>query len=194
MATTHILNQLPHVALVTGAVPQDMLTSLLGETDFTKSLGFQFDSKDSALVEHRTSSTCFVRSKYDNLTKLVLKSLETDLTVFHNFECCETWQIARYEPNQYYRPHWDYFNVAGYENTTDNDRIATVILYLNDDFTGGATNFTKLNLSVAPVAGNYLYFTYPPGELANLTMHEGAPVDAGVKYIATLWIRFNSWS
>jgi hypothetical protein len=46
-----------------------------------------------------------------------------------------------------------------------------------------------LNLLIKPRMGYFLYFRYPPGDTAKLTLHAGLPVASGEKRIATLWIR-----
>ena len=64
-------------------------------------------------------------------------------------------------------------------------------MYLNDVEEGGETFFPKLNLSVHPRKGMAVYFEYfyQDQSLNELTLHGGAPVTKGEKWIATQWVR-----
>jgi prolyl 4-hydroxylase len=100
-------------------------------------------------------------------------------------------QLTRYEPDQFYKDHWDYFFD---ENLQGNNRVITAIVYLNDDFTGGNTTFPLLNISIAPKVGRLLYFMYDyDSDINQLTKHSGDTVTSGVKQIVTIWIRKTKW-
>jgi len=196
MMTRTILNQNPFIATLDNAIPTEIIRQMVSENDYVNSLGYVHDSKSSSAVDHRTSMSCFdPNNKYDNVRRIVLSCLEKEFNCIHSIDACETWQFTQYSSNQYYKPHWDFFNVNDprYTNSVHNDRVSTVIIYLNDSYSGGTTNFTKLNLSVTPKAGRILYFNYPTvhgdSYVRDLTLHEGATVHTGIKRIATMWIR-----
>ena len=103
-------------------------------------------------------------------------------------------QILNYVGGGEYRPHFDYFSDkdGGRVHTAKGgQRIITVILYLNDVAAGGATIFPNINLNIYPKKGSALYFSYfnSAGQVDPATLHGGAPVLAGEKWIATKWIR-----
>lgn len=101
--------------------------------------------------------------------------------------------VIRYQEGQAYRPHWDWFDPdsSGGKNriAAFGQRVATVILYLNDGFDGGSTVFSRIGLTVRPRKGSALFFCNvdDKGQVSRLTLHEGAPVLAGEKWIATRW-------
>merc|ERR1711935_1271907 len=66
----------------------------------------------------------------------------------------EHMQLLKYEPGQYYKPHYDHIEhqVEGRHGV----RILTVFLYLNDAEEGGATHFDELDLTVEPKIGRAL--------------------------------------
>ncbi|WP_229416170.1 prolyl hydroxylase family protein [Pseudoduganella armeniaca] len=70
-------------------------------------------------------------------------------------------------------------------------RTATLIVYLNDVEDAGDTVFPKLGLSVVPKKGAAVYFEYmnDEGQLDEATLHGGAPVGAGDKWVMTKWVR-----
>ncbi|WP_066485910.1 MULTISPECIES: 2OG-Fe(II) oxygenase [Sphingomonas] len=93
--------------------------------------------------------------------------------------------VLRYRPGQQYRPHLD--TMAG----AANQRVMTMLLYLNAGYRGGDTHFPAPGLSVVPVPGDALLFrnTLPDGRPDPLSRHAGQPVLAGTKWLATRWIR-----
>lgn len=107
----------------------------------------------------------------------------------------ENLQVVQYSVGGKYSPHFDYF-----DNRTPGgallckrggQRQATVILYLNTPEKGGETVFPKVNVTVNPEKGNAVLFynTLPTGIVDPMTLHGGAPVLAGEKWIANRWLR-----
>ena len=68
-------------------------------------------------------------------------------------------------------------------------RVGTLVMYLNAPEGGGATTFPDVGLEVAPVRGNAVFFSYDRAHPATGTLHGGAPVTAGEKWVATKWLR-----
>ena len=102
-------------------------------------------------------------------------------------------QILRYRPGAEYRPHHDYFD-PGQPGTArilqrGGQRVGTLVMYLNTPLGGGATTFPEVGLEVAPVRGNALFFGYDRAHPDTRTLHGGAPVVAGEKWVATKWLR-----
>ena len=96
----------------------------------------------------------------------------------------EPLQVLRYAPGQEYRPHHD-----GLPHT-DNQRILTMLVYLNDAYEGGETIFLKTGLRVKGAVGDALLFRNadPQGHPDPDAHHAGLPVRAGQKLIASRWI------
>jgi prolyl 4-hydroxylase len=102
-------------------------------------------------------------------------------------------QVLRYGPGAEYRPHHDYFDPAlpGTARILQRggQRVGTLLMYLNTPAGGGATSFPDVGLEIAPVRGNALFFSYPRPHPATQTLHGGAPVTTGEKWVATKWLR-----
>ena len=102
-------------------------------------------------------------------------------------------QILRYRPGAEYKPHYDYFDPA--EPGTPailkrgGQRLASIVCYLNTPEGGGATIFPEAGVEVAPVRGNAVFFSYDRPDPATRTLHGGAPVTTGEKWVATKWMR-----
>jgi len=102
-------------------------------------------------------------------------------------------QVLRYRPGAEYRPHHDYFDPA-HPGTPrilqrGGQRVGTLVMYLNAPEGGGATTFPDVGLEVAPVRGNAVFFSYDRAHPDTRTLHGGAPVTAGEKWVATKWLR-----
>jgi prolyl 4-hydroxylase len=107
-------------------------------------------------------------------------------------------QILRYRPGSEYQPHHDYLdsNVAAddLEIRQHGQRVATMLLYLSDVEGGGATTFPDVGLRVLPIKGNATFFSYDRAHPMTRTLHAGAPVIAGEKWVATKWLRERAYS
>lgn len=102
-------------------------------------------------------------------------------------------QVVKYEPGDYYRPHQDTCCFGGNREGCQgaDKRRLTVIVYMNDDFEGGGTNFPNLNMYLKPKKGDAIVFNTLGmfNRCSRYALHEGTPVKSGTKYISTFWIR-----
>jgi prolyl 4-hydroxylase len=102
-------------------------------------------------------------------------------------------QILRYRPGAEYRPHHDYFDPEQSGTASilkrGGQRVGTLVMYLNTPDAGGATTFPDVGFEVSPVRGNAVFFSYDKAHASTLTLHGGAPVTAGEKWVATKWLR-----
>ncbi|MBR7780378.1 prolyl hydroxylase family protein [Undibacterium rugosum] len=107
--------------------------------------------------------------------------------------CGEPLQIQRYGVNGKYEPHYDFFlnDTAYYEKemTQGGQRLATLIVYLQQPERGGATYMANLGIRVMPRKGSALFFSYPQATRQSGTLHGGDPVHSGEKWIMTKWFR-----
>jgi len=101
----------------------------------------------------------------------------------------EPLQILSYAPGQEYKLHVD-----ALPPSIDNQRVLTAIVYLNEDFQGGETDFPALGLSVRGKTGDALIFANvaADGRVDQRSRHAGKPVQVGTKTIASRWIRAKS--
>jgi prolyl 4-hydroxylase len=97
----------------------------------------------------------------------------------------EPLQVIAYRPGQQYRAHVD--AIAG----ADNQRILTMLVYLNDGYEGGETRFLPDGPIVRGNKGDALLFrnVTPSGQPDPASRHAGQIVRSGRKLIASRWIR-----
>lgn len=102
-------------------------------------------------------------------------------------------QVLHYRPGAEYKPHYDYFDPAEPGTATilkrGGQRVATLVIYLNDPARGGGTTFPDVHMEIGPRRGNAVFFSYERPHPSTRTLHGGAPVIEGEKWIATKWLR-----
>jgi prolyl 4-hydroxylase len=109
------------------------------------------------------------------------------------YEYGEGLQVLRYKNGAQYVPHYDYFDPAqpGTPKILQRggQRVGTIIMYLRTPERGGATVFPDVGLEVAPIKGSAVFFSYDRPHPDTKSLHGGAPVTLGEKYVATKWLR-----
>ncbi|HEU4460312.1 MAG TPA: 2OG-Fe(II) oxygenase [Methylibium sp.] len=146
---------------------------------------------DSEVNEARTSDGMFfTRGENELVTRF-----ETRLAALCGWplENGEGLQILHYRPGAEYKPHYDYFDPAKPGTPVilrrGGQRVATIVTYLNTPEAGGGTTFPDVDLEIAAVKGNAVFFSYDRPDPATRSLHGGAPVVAGEKWVATKWLR-----
>lgn len=157
------------------------------------------------IAEVRTSSGAFLDRAEDSIIAGIEKRIArwTLLPVGNG----EPMQVLRYDTDQKYEGHFDYFFD---EVNTQNggNRHATVLLYLNDVEEGGETTFPNLPaprgdngpgfsdcarrvLAVRPRKGSAVLFhnIRTDGRIEERSKHSACPVVRGEKWSAPKWIR-----
>ena len=77
-----------------------------------------------------------------------------------------------------------FFTGAAYDMhcKSSGNRTQTFMIYLNDGFVGGGTNFPNLNKTVEPETGKGLWWeNIKDGEYQNQYLHEGVSIEKGKK-------------
>lgn len=105
----------------------------------------------------------------------------------------EGMQVLNYQVGAEYKAHYDYFDPHEPGTPTilkrGGQRLATLVMYLNEPVRGGGTIFPDIGLEVAPRRGHAVFFNYDRPSPVTRTLHGGAPVIEGEKWVATKWLR-----
>jgi predicted 2-oxoglutarate/Fe(II)-dependent dioxygenase YbiX len=103
--------------------------------------------------------------------------------------------LLHYSPGQEYRPHFDFINpqVPGFRDQLAvlGQRIATCLIYLNDDYAGGETAFLQLGWKYRGRPGDALLFFNVDGrgQPHPQSLHAGLPPTRGEKWVLSMWVR-----
>ncbi len=183
----------PHIVVFGNVLTGDECDALIAAAKprMNRSLTVQTKTGGEELNADRTSNGMFFRRDEND----VVKVLEERLAALVNWpiENGEGLQILHYRPGTEYKPHYDYFDPNEPGTPTilkrGGQRVATIIMYLSEPEKGGGTTFPDVQLEVAPQRGNAVFFSYDIAHPSSKTLHGGAPVIAGEKWIATKWLR-----
>lgn len=143
--------------------------------------------------DSRTSYQTWLPKAHPIAYKLI--QLASRLTGVTDMSLFEEVQIARYEPSQQYKPHYD---ACVDEHICANPnkiyRRATMLVYLCDSFEGGETYFPNIDYKVRPRTGHAVLFyntDQDTGKELTDSIHAGLPVKRGIKWIANVWIKYD---
>jgi len=141
---------------------------------------------------HRRSKQTWLKRESTETTEKVsqMSTLLTGIPQHHQ----ESLQIAMYEKNGMFNPHFDACqdedpSYCEKMNHGSGERRTTLLIYLNDDFQGGETEFVEIGVKIKPEAGKGILFysTYEDETIIPQSKHQGCPVLAGEKWICTVW-------
>lgn len=104
-------------------------------------------------------------------------------------------QVMRYTVGQEFRPHFDFLTETeegwAAQMRRFGQRIATFLLFLNEDFEGGETDFPSIGISHRGRRGDAIFWANVDQNRQpdRLTFHAGRPPVRGEKWILSQWIR-----
>jgi hypothetical protein len=107
----------------------------------------------------------------------------------------EMTKLLNYEPGQFFGVHADFqapdTPALAREIETRGQRTATFLVYLNDDYAGGETDFPKIDYRFKGRRGDALFFfnVLDSGAPDFDTAHAGLPPASGLKWLLSQWVR-----
>jgi prolyl 4-hydroxylase len=183
----------PRVVVFGGLLSDEECDALiaLAKPRLARSLTVATKTGGEEINGDRTSSGMFFQRGENDL----VRRIETRIARLVNWpeEKGEGLQVLHYPPGTEYKPHYDYFDPQ--EPGTPSilrrggQRVGTLVMYLGEPDKGGGTIFPEVHLEIAPKRGNAVFFSYERPHPSTRTLHGGAPVLAGEKWIATKWLR-----
>jgi prolyl 4-hydroxylase len=183
----------PHIIVFGNVLSDEDCDALIAAAKprLNRSLTVETKTGGEELNADRTSNGMFFRRDENE----VVAALEKRLAALANWpiQNGEGLQVLHYRPGTEYKPHYDYFDPVEPGTATilkrGGQRVATIIVYLSEPEKGGGTTFPDVQLEVAPKRGNAVFFSYDCAHPNSKSLHGGAPVIAGEKWIATKWLR-----
>lgn len=192
VAVLHAMRE-PRIVVFGGVLSDEECDALieLARPRLARSLTVAPDSGGEKVSAERTSQGMFFARGEHPLVSRIEARLARLLQ--WPVECGEGLQILKYRPGTEYKPHYDYFDPDEPGTPTivqrGGQRVGTLIMYLAEPERGGATVFPDVRIDVAPKRGHAVFFSYARPHPSTYTLHAGAPVLAGEKWIATKWLR-----
>ena len=165
-----------------------------------ESMVWSYDSQSGNQldVSHRKSKQTWIGDE-DHPVGMKLARISEYLTGIP-MDHQEALQVAMYERQGKFNEHYDacvdkdpeYCNKM---NAGSGERRSTLLVYLNDEFTGGETEFVNVGIKIKPERGKGILFwnTYDDETVIDDSKHRGNPVINGEKWIATKWSHQKVW-
>lgn len=186
----------PAISVIEGFATPQICDWLIAESlaRLTRAKVYTRDFGPNRIEEVRTSSetgfdvtrwglpVSFLRARIAKLTGASINSLENPT-------------VLCYDPGQQYQPHCDFLDPAApglqREIATTGQRVATLLVYLNEDYEGGETEFVKLGVRFRGKKGDALMWRNlrTDGLPDARTLHAGLPPRSGRKWLLSQWVR-----
>jgi len=152
------------------------------------------DSPDDA----RTSETAWIPKSDPVARKVLQRACELTGKPFEN---AEDLQVVRYKPGTFYHAHHDSCcddsNSCSKFEKDGGQRVGTLLVYLNNDFTEGHTHFPDHgDKKFKPPPGSGVFFRPLAADEPKChpkARHAGLPIESGTKYVCNAWIRENKF-
>lgn len=190
------LHQAPRVGVLENFIPASFCAWLVQRAK-PKLQSAQLKGGTAAQAGHRTNSGAgFSLLESDFIMQMINARVADAIGI--PLQNQEPTNVLHYKNGEEYKPHFD-FITASPTNTAElaavGQRVATVLIYLNDGYQGGETAFPTLNWSFKGKPGDALVFwnVDEAGEPDRRTLHAGAPVTGGEKWLYSKWIRANPY-
>ena len=183
----------PRVVVLGGLLSDEECDGLIAAARprLARSLTVQTATGGEELNPDRTSNGMFFNRGESELIRRIEARIAR--LVHWPVENGEGIQVLNYQVGAEYKPHYDYFDPAEPGTPTilkrGGQRVGTIVMYLNEPARGGGTTFPDVGLEVAPVRGNAVFFSYNRPQPGTMSLHGGAPVLEGEKWVATKWLR-----
>jgi predicted 2-oxoglutarate/Fe(II)-dependent dioxygenase YbiX len=165
-----------------------------GRERLTPAMVYKQAAEGAVQVDERTNSAAAFRLLDVDLPQVLIQ-MRMAATVGLPSHWFEPAALLHYHPGQQFAPHYDFLDdsVPGYaaDLARRGQRIATLLVYLNEDYEGGETAFPEINYRFKGRTGDLLVFanTLPNGAPDRKTFHAGLPPARGQKWLLSQWVR-----
>jgi hypothetical protein len=132
-----------------------------------------------------------------DLVLMALRERIARLALLHTDEF-EPTMVLHYTPGQQFAPHFDFVEAAAPHLADDiaenGQRVATLLIYLSEDFEDGETDFPALHWRYKGRTGDALLFwnVGATGQPDPATLHAGLQPTHGEKWVLSQWMRRKS--
>ncbi len=187
----------PRIESMARFLPPQVCDYVIGMAAPKMSRGKVVDEQGGESIRKARSNAVMTFGLADSDFLLELVNLRTARAAGMPPENAEGLGVLHYLPGESYAPHSDFIpdtpaNAA--QLALRGQRVRTLLVYLNEQFTGGETVFPLLNLRFKPPAGAALAFhnVNARGKASSRSLHAGMPPTSGEKWLISKWFRTKS--
>jgi hypothetical protein len=187
-----VLNAAPRTVAIDAFLPQRACAWLIGLARGRVRPALVYGPDGEPVVEagsRNNSSIEFGIGNCDVVLLLVRQRIASTIGV--PVGALENSQILHYEVGQQFSRHYDYLDPDLLDVAQRGQRIVTFLIYLNEGFEGGETDFPYLGVRHKGRTGGALYFgnLNAAGLPDPRTLHAGLPPTSGEKWLFSQWVR-----
>jgi hypothetical protein len=195
-AAVRALSESPAVKTCEGFLPPAACDWLIGRAEGRRKRATVYDRATGGEVADpvRTNTAAELPlSQWDLIVLLAV--VRIGQTMRASLGAMEPINLLHYEVGQAFTAHHDAFeeDLPAYAEdlAARGQRVSTFLVYLNDGFEAGETDFPLLGVRHKAGKGGALWFenVHPDGRRDVRTLHAGLPPTAGEKWILSQWIR-----
>lgn len=190
------VSEAPHIATLEGLLPRAVCDHWIAKTQPKLAAARVYDAEKGGRREDsmRTNTGAGFRLSE---TDLVMQASRARIAtaIGRPVQWQEAPNVLHYAVGEAYAPHYDFLDPANPRLEpfvrAQGQRVTTALVYLNDGFDGGETNFVELNRKIRGRPGELLTFNNvrPDGAVDPQTLHEGLPPTRGEKWLLSIWVR-----
>ena len=160
----------------------------------TRARTYDVETAEGVVENSRTNSEADFNIVESDLILILLRARIAAATGFPP-AVMELTKVLHYAVGQQFAPHFDFLDPAtpglAREIEARGQRLVTFLLYLNDDYEGGETDFPSIGLRYRGRRGDALLFANVDlgGNPDRRTLHVGRAPTRGEKWLLSQWIR-----
>jgi prolyl 4-hydroxylase len=183
----------PRIRVVEKFVPVAVCNWVMARGAGRYQRSMMFDGQSSNVLDTRTCSDF----KFDIIdADVVMQIVRERIAAITTLPTVafEPPQIFHYALGEEIKAHYDALRLGeqgyGQSGAYKGDRIATFLLYLNDDYDGGELEFPRAKVRHKGRAGDGIYFAHidANGVPDRLSLHAALPITRNEKFILSQWI------
>ena len=191
-----IISEKPYLAAFESFAPPAICDWLIERARPNLKPARVYDDTENAprLANSRTNSS----AEFDIVdTDIVLALLRARIAAVTGFSAgnLEYTSVLHYKVGEQFRRHFDFLDPAQAGPAADlaqrGQRAATLLIYLNEGYESGETEFPLINTRYKGEKGGALHFrnVEPTGAPDRQTLHAGLPPARGEKWLLSQWVR-----
>lgn len=191
-----LFSESPRIGRIPTLVDKDICTWLIGKARDKLTPALVYDSVQQKEIRHPTrSNSSAILGLGDTNVLLTLLQIRIAASMQVPLRQLEAATILHYKGSEQIRNHFDFIDPASPHYAEQirlrGDRIITFLVYLNDNYADGETEFPEAGVKHKGTRGEGLFFVNvtEEGKPDLRTVHAGLPPSAGEKWVITQFIR-----
>lgn len=195
-AEPELFSDSPRIGRIPALVNKDICTWLISKARDKLSPALVYDSVQQKEIRHPTrSNSSAILGLSDTNVLLTLLQIRIAASMQVPLRQLEAATVLHYKGSEQIRNHFDFIDPASPNYTEQirmrGDRIITFLVYLNDNYAEGETEFPEVGIKHKGTRGEGLFFVNvtADGKPDLRTVHAGRPPSAGEKWVITQFIR-----